>query len=71
MGIVLQELVLRPDGTIGLGNSLEVESEAEAIALVQDGKAKFEGLPIGVIPSEGAEVDQQGEEQEGVGDAEE
>lgn len=67
MSIVLTELVLREDNTIGLGNSIEVATEAEAIALVQDGKAKFEGLPIGVIPS--AEGDQ-GEEQDGVEDAE-
>ncbi len=48
---VLIELERRPDGTIGLGNSIEAE-ELEAITLVQNGLAKFEGVPIGQLPEE-------------------
>lgn len=47
--ITLVELVERKDGSIGLGNSIEV-SRAEAIDLIQAKKAKHELAPIGEVP---------------------
>jgi hypothetical protein len=48
---VLYELEQRPDGTIGIGNSIEA-NESDAVMLVQNGKAKFEGYAIGVFPEQ-------------------
>lgn len=47
--VVMYELVERPDGTIGIGNSLEV-SKSEAVLLIRQKRAKHETAPIGVVP---------------------
>lgn len=47
--VLLYEVVERPDGTKGIGNSFEAK-KSEVAALIVDGKAKHEGAPIGVVP---------------------
>lgn len=48
--VTVYELVERPDGTIGIGNSIEV-TKSEAILLIQQGRAKHESAPRGEMPS--------------------
>jgi len=50
-GVVLYELVDRPDGTIGIGNSIEV-SRPEAELMIRNRQAKHESAPIGEFPGE-------------------
>lgn len=44
------EIVTRPDGTIGLGNTVEM-TEAEGTAAILQGSHCAEGYSIGVVPS--------------------
>lgn len=47
--IIVQELVTREDGTIGIGNSIEVDM-GEARRMVMAKTGKLEGFAIGVFP---------------------
>lgn len=51
--VIVFELLDLPDGTIGIGNSREVEIE-EAILLIEQRQAKSAFCPIGVVPEEWA-----------------
>ena len=47
--VIVYELEELPDGTLRVGNSIEVPVE-EALMLVDQRKAKFPDAPIGVVP---------------------
>lgn len=49
--VVIDLLVTRPDGSIGIGNSEEV-SVSEAIEQIEAGVAKAPSETIGVIPAD-------------------
>ena len=49
--VVVVEVVERPDGTVGLGNSLEL-TIGEAIEGIRAGKLKAENASLGVIPAD-------------------
>lgn len=56
MLVIVQEIVDRPDGTKGLGDTLELPV-SEAVKLINDDKAvKFEGTR-GVVPQEWIDSD--------------
>ena len=48
--ILLYQIEQRGDGTLGIGNSIEVESVAEAIDMIKTFVAKHPDYPIGVVP---------------------
>lgn len=48
--VTVYELVERPDGTIGIGNSIEIDKE-EAVLLILQRRAKHESAPIGELPA--------------------
>lgn len=54
--VIIREVITQPDGTVGLGNSYEVEIP-DAIAKIKSGEFKAETAAIGVIPSEWAAVE--------------
>lgn len=49
--VVVVEVVERPDGSVGLGNSLEL-TMSEAIEAIKAGKVRAETAPIGVVPAD-------------------
>lgn len=49
--VTVWELVERPDGTIGIGNSMDVPV-SEAIELIRQEQAISGGTPRGVVPDE-------------------
>lgn len=52
MSVILQELILREDGSVcGVGNFIEV-TELQARLLVKDRVAKFPSLPVGQVPDD-------------------
>lgn len=59
---VLYELVARPDGTTGIGNTIEV-SRDEAILMIKNLQAKSASAPIGEVPSDLLNVDDEGIEE--------
>lgn len=49
--VLVYELEEMPDGTLRIGNSVDVLVD-EAVLLVDQKKAKFPDHPIGVVPEE-------------------
>lgn len=48
--VTVYELEKRADGSIGIGNSIELP-RAEAILQIQQGSVKHESAPIGELPT--------------------
>lgn len=54
--VVVHELVERPDGSTGIGNSIEV-SKAEAVQMIRARIATSIIRPIGEVPAEWEDVE--------------